>query len=425
MVSRGWQNADAVGLTLHVAGSIWARRHASQRRTVLAAVGVLVLVSACGSDNNSSTHGPLFGGRSNSSGPPAASAPTELLKAPPGTDHAAITAAADIVRARLSRMGVTDAIVTAQADGVDVRSSADPYQLHAAAQQHATTIAAITSTAVGPCNGPGAGSTGAAVRCYVLGPTLTGVTPVSNPAVQAASGAGWKLTVAIDPTEYKAFRAGLAGGGTGPLALVADGSVVLAFGSGVPAVQSAIGPPLAEDQARQAAAALAVDAELPVALAPPALPTPPGARVDLDFWTAAVGVKICGAWLANAPASGLDTGVHSHGDGLVYIHPFNQGEAGDKATLGLFLKRGGWHASADQLSLWDGDEHRSGTTCPNGQTAQVRWWVDGAEQQGDPSTFTPRNGQAIVLSFDSDIAPPGPPPQMSGLYLPPLGAATT
>jgi hypothetical protein len=322
-------------------------------------------------------------------------------------------------------MGVTDAAVTAQADGVDVRSSADPYQLHAAAQHHATTIAPITSTTLGPCNGPGITSTGAAARCYVLGPALTGVTPVTNPAVQAASGAGWKLTFGIDPTQYKTFRAALGAGGTGTLGLVADGTVVLAFGSGTPALQSAIGPPLAEDQARQAAAALAVDSDLPVALQPPALPTPAGARVDVDFWTAPLGVKICGTWLANAPASGLDTGVHSHGDGLVYIHPFNQSEAGDKATLGLFLQRGGWQASADRLKLWDGEEHRSGGTCSNGQTAQVRWWVDGVEQHGDPSTFAPRNGQVVVLSFDSDPTPPGPPPQMAAQYLPPLGAATS
>jgi hypothetical protein len=386
----------------------------------------VVFLAACGGDNSSSTQGsPLFRHPSDSSGTAAASTPAGLLKAPPGTDKATITAAADIVRTRLTRMGITDATVTTRDDGVDVRSTADPYQLHAAAQHHASAIAPITSTALGPCNGPGISSTGAAARCYVLGPTLAGVTPVTNAAVQAASGAGWKLTFSIDSGQYKTFRAALEAGGTGPLGLVADGTVLLAFGSGTPALQSAIGPPLPEDQARLAAAALAVDSDLPVALDAPALPTPPGARVDVDFWTAPLGVKICGTWLANAPASGLDTGVHSHGDGLVYVHPFNQDEAGEKATLGLFLQRGGWHASADRLKLWDGDEHRSGSACPNGQAAQVRWWVDGVEQQGDPSTFAPRNGQVIVLSFDSDPAPPGPPPQMAAQYLPPLGAATS
>jgi hypothetical protein len=233
------------------------------------------------------------------------------------------------------------------------------------------------------------------------------------------------VTFSIDPNQYKTFRAALAAGGTEPLALVADGTVVLEFGSGIPALQSAIGPPLAEDQARQAAASLAVDSDLPVALEPPPLPVPPGARVNSDFWTAALGVKVCGTWLTNAPASGLDSGVHSHGDGLVYVHPSNQDEAGDKATLGLLFERGGWQAAADVLKLWDGIEHRSGTTCPNGQTAQVRWWVDGTEQHGDPSTSAPRNGQVIVLGFASDPSEPGPPPQMATLYRPPLGAAST
>src|SRR3954447_16004899 len=174
-----------------MAGREPPRHGRRRRRTAATAVGMLVLLGACGSDNKSSSQGgEVFGRRPNSSGTAAASAPPGLLKAPSGTDNKTIQAAAEIVHARLSRMGVTDAAVTAEADGVDVRSSADPYQLHAAAQQHATTITAITSTALGPCNGPGTASTGAAARCYVLGPALTGVTPVTNAAVQAASGAG-------------------------------------------------------------------------------------------------------------------------------------------------------------------------------------------------------------------------------------------
>jgi hypothetical protein len=143
----------------------------------------------------------------------------------------------------------------------------------------------------------------------------------------------------------------------------------------------------------------------------------------VDFWTAALGVNICGTWLPAAPTAGAETGVHSHGDGLVYVHPFTADEAEDRATLGLFLDRGGWSASADALQLWDGVGHQSGTTCPDGQTAQVRWWVDDVEQSGDPSAFTPRNGQVIVLSFDSAPSPPGPPPQMDALRLPALAPA--
>jgi hypothetical protein len=86
------------------------------------------------------------------------------------------------------------------------------------------------------------------------------------------------------------------------------------------------------------------------------------------------------------------------------------------------MERGGWKVSADELSLWDGAAHRTQGTCPDGLPASVRWWVDGVEQRGDPADFAPRNGQVIVLGFDSDEGPPGAPPQMSSLFLPSLGA---
>ena len=392
------------------------------------AVGLLAIaaVGAACSHDSAPQGGEIFArptGDGADRSDPAAS-PGVVLAAPAGTPSATLSAAADVVRGRLARMGVTGATVTPEASGVAVAGGADPYQLHAAAQQHASVIAPITTTAVGPCKGPGTPSVGAATRCYVLGAPLTGVGAVSAPVVQSASGAGWKLTFAIDPTQYKAFRAALETAGNSQLAIVGDGQIALVFGAGVPALQSAIGPPLTEEAARMAAATLAVDTDLPVALSAPELPPPPGPRVDVDFWTAALGVDICGTWLANAPAFALDTGVHSHGDGLVYVHPFTPAEAGDKATLGLFLQRGGWEASADRLRLWDGTEHRSGTACPDGRPATVRWFVDGVEQQGDPSAFRPRNGQVIVLSFSADAGPPGPPPQMQALYLPALGAAT-
>ena len=400
---------------------------------VTATLGTLVTLAACGSDEPSTASGMTTAAPSMTTAAPsmstvAASVGTDggtLLSAPDGIDPATMSAAAEIVRARLQRMGVTDATVVGRPEGVSVRSSADPYQLRAAAQRGATSIAAVTSSELGPCNGAGLDTVGDAVRCDTVGPALTGVEAVTAAGVQPTEGAGWKVTMTIDPTMYKAFRAALEPAAGSPLAIVADGSVVLTFGSGLPALQSAIGPPLAEDRARHAAAALAVDSELPVALEAPALLPTSGARVGIDFWTAALGVHVCGAWLPNAPSFGSATGVHSHGDGLVYVHPLEADEAGDRATLGLFVQRGEWKVSADELLLWDGAAHRTGGTCPDGLPATARWWVDGVEQRGDPADFAPRNGQVIVLGFDSDEVPPGAPPQMSSLFVPSLGADTT
>jgi hypothetical protein len=407
-----------VGLTFAVAG-----RSAARGSRLLAVIALLV-ITACGGSKGGSAND-IFGRRPNggTGGTDAGASAGVMLTAPAGTATATLDAAAAVVRARLVRMGVANPTVATRPDGIQITAAADAYQLRAAAQHHATTIAPVTATALGPCTGAGSPSAPPALRCFTLGPARTGVGALTSIAV-GSSGAGWKTTFAVESNQYAAFRAALEPSGAELFAVVADGVVVVTFAAGVPALESAIGPPLAEEQARRGAAALAVDSDLPVELQAPAVPASPGARVGIDFWTAALGVEICGTWLANAPSSGLDTGVHSHGDGLVYVHPFTSDEAGDRATLGLFLKRGGYQVSADELRLWDGVKHRSGTACPDGSTGRVRWWVDGVEQHGDPSSLTPRNGQVIVLGFDGGAGSPGPPPQMSALYVPPIGAAS-
>jgi hypothetical protein len=347
-----------------------------------------------------------------------------LLAAPAGTDPSTLSVAADVVRERLTRMKVSVSEVTARAEGVAVRSAADPYQLEAAARRSATTISTITATAIGPCVGSGTDGGAPAARCYTLGPALTGVAAVSEATAESDAGVGWSVALAVKPDAYAAFRRSLEAAGRVPVALVGDGVAVLAFDAGLPALRSVLSPGLTEEQARQSAAALVVDSDLPLALTAPPLPPPHTARVDVDFWTAALGVSICGAWLPNAPPAGLETGVHSHGDGLVYIHPFTEDEAGAQATLGLFLERGLWSASEDSLQLWDGTTHHNGETCRGGGKARVRWWVDGVEQQGNPSKLLPRDGHVVVLGFDSDPAPPGTPPQASALALPALAPAT-
>ena len=390
---------------------------------VAVALALILLAAACSSSSQTPSGGSSRATTADTSHL-AANGGT-LLRAPAAAGPAAIAAAATVVQARLARMGVEDAVATPVSDGVAVTGSADAYQLQAAAQLHATVIAPITATALGPCPGAGTPSVGPARRCYTLDEALTGVTAISHATVQSVPGSGWKVDLTIDPTQYPSFRAALPPTGAAKLALLADDEVALAFGSGLPALRSVIGPPLSEDQARRAAAALAIDSDLPISLDAPEPPPPSGARVDVDFWTAALAVDICGQWLPDAPTAGGDTGVHSHGDGLIYIHPFSAEEAGAKATLGLWLERGGWTASADQLDLWDGTQHRSGTTCPDGRTAEVRWWVDGAEQQGDPSEFVPQNGQMIELSLDSSTSAAAAPPQLDALYLPALGPATS
>ncbi len=87
-------------------------------------------------------------------------------------------------------------------------------------------------------------------------------------------------------------------------------------------------------------------------------PTPPDPHQGLaregpsltDHWHIPYGINVCGEWielngdLEDRDAQGqpinegfLETGIHSHDDGLIHVHPFSSKSTGADATLGTFL----------------------------------------------------------------------------------------
>jgi len=164
-----------------------------------------------------------------------------------------------------------------------------------------------------------------------------------------------------------------------------------------------------------------------------AAPKPPVGSTPGDHWHAFIGVDVCGTWLDNAPefeqiSSTRNAGIHSHGDGLMHIHPFQVDESGKNATVGKFMTYGGWKLSSDSMTLWDGKTHRNGQECPAGsnyeaaaaatsttaagadaststtmattaQKAFIVWTVNGKVQSGDPAKYRPKNGDIIAIGF--------------------------
>jgi hypothetical protein len=75
-------------------------------------------------------------------------------------------------------------------------------------------------------------------------------------------------------------------------------------------------------------------------------------------------------------------GIHSHGDGLIHIHPFTDSAAGRKATLGLFLNQVGISMTNDTLTLASGASFTEGTSkCEGGKdgVVQVAKWDHAAD----------------------------------------------
>jgi hypothetical protein len=148
-----------------------------------------------------------------------------------------------------------------------------------------------------------------------------------------------------------------------------------------------------------------------------------------DHWHAAIGVNVCGQWLSNAPefhnragTGNVQAGIHSHGDGLIHIHPFTSNEAGENATLGTFFEFGGWSLSEGSFEAWEGDEHSSGDECGN-KEATVRWSVNGKEKTGNPADYRPQDQDVIAVALLPEGKKIGRPPSAANVGSPEGGSA--
>jgi hypothetical protein len=140
-----------------------------------------------------------------------------------------------------------------------------------------------------------------------------------------------------------------------------------------------------------------------------------GAKVG-DHFHAALGVDVCGFFVENPPeyhlkaGSNERAGVHSHGDGLIHLHPYTEGEAGESANVASFFENGGWEVAEDHLRLWEGTDVSDGQPCPDGRTANVRWAVNAEVMSGNPGDYVPEDGDIITIAFlpEGDDIPPPP-----------------
>ncbi len=135
-----------------------------------------------------------------------------------------------------------------------------------------------------------------------------------------------------------------------------------------------------------------------------------------DHWHAAFGVNICGSWKTNTPQYEAATGIHSHGDGFIHMHPLSRAGANDNATVGLFLKQAGEKVSETQIKLADGTDMKNGDVCKNldNKPGKVRWSVNGEERKGDPADFVADDTDVVALAFLPDGTDIGTPPVARG-----------
>lgn len=148
-----------------------------------------------------------------------------------------------------------------------------------------------------------------------------------------------------------------------------------------------------------------------------------------DHWHEAFAVNVCGEFLDPPTDDGPDRlGIHTHGDGLIHVHPYGAGATGDNATMGVFFKQIGTVVQDGTMTLKNGTTKKDGDKC-DGKKGQVALfvWPPQASAKTEPKKLTgeditnyrfAENGTASVLSFNPDGFTPPLPPSMSELANP-------
>jgi hypothetical protein len=151
-------------------------------------------------------------------------------------------------------------------------------------------------------------------------------------------------------------------------------------------------------------------------------------RVGKDHWHSAIAFDICGTVAPNIPDNGQDPlGIHTHGDGIVHIHPFSAQSAGKKATLRIFFDTVGATVTSNEIKLPNSAAHKVGQKCGD-QTATIvtKIWDTRAAGDtghiytGDPRDIHPKNNMLITIAFipsseESSIPKPPSEPTLDNL----------
>lgn len=155
-----------------------------------------------------------------------------------------------------------------------------------------------------------------------------------------------------------------------------------------------------------------------------------------DHWHSAFGIYICDHFLEPIPTFESQDGIHTHGDGVIHIHPYTQNASGDNAQLGVFLEGAGIELSDDELTV-NGDTFKAGhDTCGEGDDKQegelvVAQWNDVQSTDRNPARITrdfndikfTEDGQGYVIAFVPDAQETDIPKPDSASNLATLGAA--
>lgn len=124
------------------------------------------------------------------------------------------------------------------------------------------------------------------------------------------------------------------------------------------------------------------------------------ARVG-DHWHALLTIELCGQTLPPLPPSPGD--VHTHGDGVIHIHPASPATAGRNASLAAFFRTTPVQITATSIAV-GGARYADGGTCPDGKAGALtvlvrRKGASAFRPERDFLRYLPRDGDEIRVVF--------------------------
>jgi FKBP-type peptidyl-prolyl cis-trans isomerase len=155
-----------------------------------------------------------------------------------------------------------------------------------------------------------------------------------------------------------------------------------------------------------------------VAAAPGIVQQSAGSKAPIvgDHWHMAWGVYVCDKFVKLPDPTGNDpVGVHTHGDGLVHVHPFTEKAAGSNATMARFFETENIKVANNSIKLGT-TTYFGGKDCAGKKTKLTvfRWKSRTAKSPevvaGDPSKIALVDQQMMVFALVPEGAiVPAPP----------------
>ena len=113
-------------------------------------------------------------------------------------------------------------------------------------------------------------------------------------------------------------------------------------------------------------------------------------------------------------------GIHTHGDGLIHIHPFNSSATGKRAQLGTFFEAFGGYINDSAIKLDTGEVIEEGYDCGGQPAVLTVARFDAQDRNRDPQIYTEgladirflKNLEAFTIAFiPAGETPPVPRPE--------------